>query len=135
MDPEALELEGVVCSGVGEGAMFTQLDSAMGQFRAKLGFAPYPGTFNLRMQGPAWEGLRARLARAAGIAITPADGYCGAKCFGVTLDGRVRGAAVFPEVEGYLADKFEVIAPVAVRQALGVRDGDRVRVRVEIGEP
>ena len=47
------------------------------------------------------------------------------------LDGRVRAAVVIPDVGGYPPDKLELVAPVALRAALALRDGTPVRVRVE----
>ena len=49
MKPPKLKLEfgGTLCSGLGEGARFTQLPWAVREFRDKLGFEPYPGTLNL----------------------------------------------------------------------------------------
>lgn len=132
---EMREFEGIVCSGLGDGAKFTQLDWVMNEFRAKLGFVPHPGTFNLQVGGETWDSVRPRLMREAGIGVTPVNGFCAAKCFTVIVNDKVRGAAVFPEVAGYPEDKFEIIAPVAVRQALGLRNGDRVKVRVEIRRP
>jgi riboflavin kinase, archaea type len=132
MAAEALELEGVVCSGSGEASAFTELDWVKRQVRERLGFSPHPGTFNLRMEGPAWECARARLATAAGVALEPADGLCRARCVGVSIARKVGGALVIPEVPGYPPDKFEVIAPVPVRAVLGLREGSRVTVRVEL---
>ncbi|MBM3390376.1 MAG: CTP-dependent riboflavin kinase [Betaproteobacteria bacterium] len=129
-EAETLLLVGETCSGLGEGASFTALEWVRREFLAKLGFEPYPGTFNLRMGGPAWEDARRVMAREAGIAITPEPGFCAAKCFHVVVAGRITGAVVFPEVAGYPADKFEVISAVPMRQALGVADGDRVAVSV-----
>lgn len=125
-----LLLEGEACSGLGEGASFTALDWVRREFLAKLGFEPYPGTFNLLMSGPAWDAARRVLAQEAGIAITPEPGFCAAKCFHVVVAGRITGAVVFPEIAGYPPDKFEVISAVPVRQALGVSDGDRIAVSV-----
>jgi CTP-dependent riboflavin kinase len=127
---QTLLLVGEACSGVGEGASFTQLAWVRRAFLARLGFEPYPGTFNLRMGGPEWEAARRILAREPGIAIAPEPGYCAAKCFHVVVAGRITGAVVFPEVAGYPADKFELISAVPVRQTLGVKDGDAVAVRV-----
>jgi CTP-dependent riboflavin kinase len=129
--PSAVELEGVASSGLGEGTRFTRLAWARTQFRAKLGFEPVDGTFNLHMQGEAWRRARERLDREPGIPIEPPPGSCAAKCFRVRLDGRVPGAAVFPEVAGYPADKLEVLAAESVRDALGVHDGQTVRLRLE----
>lgn len=128
-----IELEGRVCRGLGDGALFTQLDWVVREMRGKLGFAPYPGTFNLAMSGPVWADARSRLRQAAGIAIDPPAGFCAAKCFPVVIDGRIEGAAVMPDVADYPDDKFEILAPVGVRQELDLRDGDAVRLRVEIG--
>ena len=129
-EAETLLLVGEACSGLGEGAGFTRLDWVRREFLAKLGFEPYPGTFNLRMSGPEWEAARRLLACEAGIGITPEPGFCAAKCFHVVIAGRITGAVVFPEVADYPDDKFEVISAVPVRQALGLADGDRVDVSV-----
>jgi riboflavin kinase len=51
-ETETLLLVGEACSGLGEGAGFTRLDWVRREFLAKLGFEPYPGTFNLHMGGP-----------------------------------------------------------------------------------
>jgi CTP-dependent riboflavin kinase len=125
-----LLLEGEACSGLGEGASFTALDWVRREFLAKLGFEPYPGTFNLRMGGPEWEAARRVMDAEPGIVITPEPGFCAAKCFHVVIAGCITGAVVFPAVPGYPGDKFEVISAVPVRQALGVADGDRVTISV-----
>ncbi len=125
-----LLLEGEACTGLGEGTTFTQLEWVRREFLAKLGFEPFPGTFNLRMSGSDWDEARRVMAREAGIAITPEPGFCSAKCFHVIVAGRITGAVVFPEIAGYPPDKFEVISAVPVRQALGVGDGDKVTISV-----
>lgn len=127
-----LHLEGEVCSGLGEGSRFTQLDWAAREFADKLGFVPHPGTFNLRMAGAAWERARRLLDRHPGIAIVAAAGYCGAKCFAVAIGGRIGGALVLPQIPAYPADKLEIVAPLALRQALRLNNCDRVRLRVDI---
>lgn len=132
MKPLNIEVEGRLCSGLGEGARFTQLTWAAREFREKLGFAPYPGTLNLMLSGEAWAAARSRLQRSAGIAIVPPSGFCAAKCFPVTVNGRIGGAVVLPEVGNYPADKCEILAAVGLRQALDLRDGDAVRLRLEI---
>jgi CTP-dependent riboflavin kinase len=55
----------------------------------------------------------------------------------VTLAGRLcsglgEGAAILPDVEGYPADKLEIVAPVAVRRELHLNDGDHVTLRLQI---
>ncbi|GAB4350505.1 MAG: hypothetical protein Kow006_13360 [Gammaproteobacteria bacterium] len=124
------ELSGVVSSGLGEGAQFTALPWAQREFETSLGFQPVPGTFNLSMTGSAWQACRERLRSAPGVAIEPPQGYCRAKCFAVLLCNRVTGALVRPEVPGYPEDKFEVLCPIAVRETLGLSDGERISVKL-----
>jgi CTP-dependent riboflavin kinase len=129
--PGFVEFEGVVCSGLGKGARFTTLDWVAEEFRRRLGFSAWPGTLNLKLEGARWRAWRGALAERPGIAVHPPQGFCAAKCFAVVLDDRVRAAAVFPEVAGYPEDQIELVAPVALRAALGLSDGDRVRLRLE----
>jgi CTP-dependent riboflavin kinase len=127
-----MSLEGRLCSGLGEGALFTSLDWVASQFREKLGYVPHPGTLNLSMAGELWQRSRQRLLQANGIVIEPRPGYCAARCFELLINDSLRGAALLPDVAGYPADKLEIVAPVAVRQQLRLRDGDRVTLRIEI---
>lgn len=121
---------GRVTSGVGEGSRFTELGWVRRQFRTRLGFVPYPGTLNLEVRGAAWNALRRTLRRPKGIPIVPAEGFCAAKCFRVIIDDTLEGAVVLPDVPNYPANKLEIIAPHPVRNRLGLRDRDRVRVRI-----
>lgn len=125
-------LEGTLCRGLGEGARFTRLDWVEREFRDKLGYAPHPGTLNLSLAGDAWASARERMLLAEGIPIEPPGGFCAAKCFSVLIEGCIEGAAILPDVDGYPADKLEIVAPVAVRQALQLRDGDLVTLRLHL---
>lgn len=125
-------LEGLLCSGLGEGAGFTTLDWVARQFRSKLGYSPFPGTLNLSLSGGDWESARTAMEQAPGIVIAPPPGFCAAKCFTLVIDGRVQGAAVLPDVPDYPADKLEIVAPVAVREALCLSDGDRLTLHLLI---
>lgn len=132
MSCEPVFLEGCLCSGLGEGAGFIALDWVEHQLHGKLGFSPYPGTLNLNLHGGDWESARLAMDQAAGVAIEPPPGFCAAKCFSVTIDGRIEGAAILPEVPDYPADKLEIVAPVGVREALRLSDGDRVSLQLRI---
>ena len=113
-----IELDGKLCSGLGEGARFTCLDWVETEFRKKLGFVPYPGTLNLSLDGDAWAVTRLMLKQAEGIAIDPPPGFCAAKCFEVLINDCTAGALVLPDVAAYPTDKAEIVAPLSVRQLL-----------------
>ena len=129
----SLALQGILTSGLGEGAGFVALDWVDKQVSDKLGFAPYPGTLNLHLRGGDWDVVRDAMRTAQGIAIDPPPGFCSAKCFHVRIDDRIDGAVILPEVGDYPADKLEVIAPIAVRDALSLGDGDAVTLVLRLG--
>lgn len=126
----ASTFSGVVCSGVGEAAGFLAIDWVRDGMRHAFGFEPWPGTLNLRMDGADWQRWRARLFEHPAIVLEPAPGFCPARCFAVRLADRIDGAIVFPEVPGYPQDKLEIVAPLHLRTALALQDGDRLRVQV-----
>lgn len=130
MSTGAVTLQGLLCSGLGEGAGFISLDWVEHQFHGKLGFWPHPGTLNLKLAGDDWDGARKAMQAAPGITIEPPPGFCAAKCFAVLIAGCIEGAAILPDVNDYPVDKLEIVAPVAVRQELRLNDGDRVTLQV-----
>jgi len=129
-DEEAqLVFTGIVVSGRGEGRFFTRLDWVREQFRARFGFEPVAGTFNVKL-GPASAAPLEALKRRAGIAIEPPNAdFCAAKCFHARV-GSIDGVLVIPLVPAYPPDVLEIVAAVNLREAVGVRDNDPVEVRV-----
>jgi len=122
-----LTITGRLARGLGEGAAFTGLAWARLQFVARLGIDPFPGTVNLVLDDPAERAKWQRLRATQGIAIVPPDPrWCAARCWKVTIAGRIPGAVVLPDIAAYPLDKIEAIAGVGVRAALALADGDAV---------
>lgn len=118
----------MVFSDLGQAASFMSLAWVQKALREGLGFSPYPATLNLRLEAEeaiaVWREVR---SRAGGIVIDPPDpSCCRARCFRVDIEGRQEGAVLLPEVEGYPANKIEVVAPVRLKEALKVKDGDEI---------
>jgi CTP-dependent riboflavin kinase len=126
-------ISGRLAAGVGLGKHFTQLDWARQQFMDKLGIEAYPGTANIvalpGADSAAWQALKT----GNGIRIvSPGNGPrdCDARCYPVSIQGRLTAAIVLPEVEGYAGDLMEVISEFNVRDTLGIADGDIVRLLI-----
>ena len=122
-------LIGRLATGIGMGKTFTRLDWARKQFVEKVGIDPYPGTINVIIDDPESMPGWVRVKWTDGIHMdNPNDGPhdCDAKCWRVSIDGKIDGAIVFPLVEGYPPAQVEVIAEVGVRDALDIEDGDSV---------
>jgi len=120
-------LKGKVFSGGGTGSLFVNLPWARKQFRTVLGFNPYPGTLNLRMSGTDIAELR---HATRGIKIESPKGFYGGRCFEALVLNRVRGAVVVPDVPGYPSDVLEILAPINLREELGLKDGMELTVTV-----
>ncbi len=119
-------LQGRVARGQGLGGFFMAVPWVRQQVREKLGFDPYPGTFNLLLEPESLAAWQALLS-APGLAIPPGEaGYCAARCYPVLVAGQLPAAVMYPEVDGYPADKVELIAPLRLSEALGLAEGDVV---------
>lgn len=123
-------IKGRVESGRGEAAGFTALGWVQRQVARRLGFRPYPGTLNLRLVDEQELATWRWLQQQPGVPIEPSPGYCAARCFRVSVEGRYEAAIVLPLVPHYPPDVVEVLAPLSLRQALGLADGTAVTLAV-----
>lgn len=127
-------LRGRVVSGVQKATFFTQLDWVQEQCKNKLGFRPYPGTLNLNMDVLKEDSLALKeLRNENGIQLIPPDpNFCAANVVPVYVGG-VKGAIVIPAEDVDVHDRniIEVLAPLRLRDALGVKDGDLVTLIID----
>lgn len=130
---ETLTIAGSVSSGLGEGAFYMRQKGYRDQFRKKLLFEPYEGTFNLKVQGSDLSKLEI-LRQQPGIEIGGFEAagrtFGGAKCFPAKA-GPVDGAVIMP-IRTHHTDAIEFISKESVREALGVKDGDKVELVVKL---
>lgn len=136
--PAAIDFEGSVVSGMGEGAYYMSLEGYRRQFKDKLGYEPYPGTLNVRLVDQLYMNARRELGRHPSIFV---DGFSDStrtygwvKCYRAIInDGAVDNAAVLVlERTHYDDSMLEVIAPVSIKQAAGIKNGDRIKVQVQL---
>jgi len=128
------KIRGLLTSGVGKGQHFTQVDWACRQFIDKLGIDPFPGTVNLTVDGPVSIFVWDRIKDTPGVRIDNPNGHpddCNARCYPVSIEGRLDAAIVLPEVANYSTNRIELIAPVNVRDVLGISDGDSLILEVK----
>jgi riboflavin kinase len=125
-------LSGVVVNGLGEGRYYMSLEPYKKQFLRHLGFEPYPGTLNLRLAGcdiPTRKKIEA-------LTWIPIEGFLAeGRTFGSVrcLPCRINDipcGIVVPGRSHYPEDIIEVIAAIGLRDALGVKENDRVSVEV-----
>ena len=121
-------IQGVVVSGLGEGKMFLSMRQYMNQLIKKLGFEPFEGTLNLKVN----EKEKSEYFKNGNIIII--DGFkAESRNFGKVycvlseING-IKGAAINPEKTAR-KDIVEFIAPVGLRKELNLKDGDKVTVK------
>ncbi len=126
----SLKLTGTVVSGLGESASFLSIPWVSGQLASMLNFSPYLGTLNIDVHAPRIQKVLKRLGKER---IVPAEeGFCDALVFRGTIAGRYPCGVILPLVPGYPPSILEIVAPVHLKQALGVNDGDGIEFEIYI---
>jgi riboflavin kinase, archaea type len=132
--PPSVTLEGVVFTGLGEGAYYIGKDHYKKQFIEKLGFDPYPGTLNLKLGCDYDIKTRTELEAYPAIEV---EGFKNenrtfgvVKCYPVLIDNKVKGALITALRSHYDVSVLEIIAPVCLRKQLNLKDGNKVKVEV-----
>ena len=124
-------MTGIIFSDLGQAASFMTLDWVQAALKQRLGFDPFPATLNVRPKdaedAQVWRRMR---DDSAGIALTPAnDAFCNARLYPIELiieHSKIPGGILLPEVMNYPNDKIEIVAPVRLKDHLGVQDGDQL---------
>lgn len=130
--------EGLVVSGMGEGAYYMSLEGYRKQFKEKLGYEPYPGTLNVKLTDRAYVDASRELSTYPSIFI---DGfsdkfrtYGWAKCYPSEVNnGAIKNAAVLVLERTHYDDSLiEIIAPVSIKETARIGNGDRIAIRTQI---
>jgi len=133
-----LTFKGVVFTGLGEGAYYVTREGYRKQFIAKLGYKPFPGTLNLKLVNPKDLTVRMELEALPGIIINGfhngVRSYGSLKCLPATINDKLKGHVLLIQRTHYNSSVVELISPVNIREALKLRDGSVVRVKVPIAE-
>ena len=128
LEKPVTKITGVLHSSMGEGKYYTMQGGYQKQFEEKLGFAPYPGTLNIRSldfdvivsgEPVVVDGFKTE-ERSFGML----------NCYPVRINGEVDGAVIVPERTHHKKDVLEVVAPVGLRKKFGLKDGDDVELEV-----
>ncbi|MGD8565935.1 MAG: DUF120 domain-containing protein [Candidatus Bathyarchaeota archaeon] len=132
--PPSVTLEGIVFTGLGEGAYYIKREHYKKQFLEKLGFDPYPGTLNLKLTTEYDEKTRSELNNYPAIDIEGFKNenrtFGSVRCYPAIIENKVKGALVSALRSHYDISVVEVIAPVFLRTKLKLKDGHKVKVEV-----
>lgn len=132
-EAEAFVFEGVVFSGLYEGAYYMGQGDYRDQIMEKLGFDPYLGTLNLRLTEADVE-RRRQLERLPAIVLEgfrdKERAFGSARCYPAVVNDDVEGALIVAERTSYDLSVMEIISPIHLRRHFGLEDGDTVKVSI-----
>ncbi|MEM2509671.1 MAG: DUF120 domain-containing protein, partial [Candidatus Methanomethylicia archaeon] len=100
------------------------------------GFEPYPGTLNLRLRSIDDVAKRRSLELLPSINIEGGSNglrtYGSVKCYHALINNSVKAAVIICSRTHYGPDVLEVLSPLNLRKELNLRDGDIVRISVNV---
>ncbi len=129
-------IRGRVFTGLGEGAYYVGLEGYRHQFRTKLGFDPFPGTLNLQLVNDS-DAFEFELLKATEVieiyGFENGDRSFGpVYCYKVRVNEKIDAVVLIIERTHHRQEVIEIIAPINLREHLGLLDGDLVTVRASL---
>jgi riboflavin kinase len=124
-------------SGMGEGKYYMSLGGYKKQFEKKIGYIPYPGTLNIRLVDRLSLENREKIESFRYQFI---DGFSDSKrtygwvkCYPAIINGNdnIRSDLLLLERTHHDKNMLEIIAPVNIKQALQLKNGDNVKITLE----
>ena len=129
-------LKGTLVSGMGEGAYYMSLKGYTKQFKSKIGYIPFPGTFNVKLGKKEYtEAIR----QFEGMDGTHIDGYSDGKrtygwvkCFKAKLNSSFDCELIRLERTHHDTSTIELIAKNNLRKTAKLSDGSKITITIPI---
>ena len=134
--PSSLELEGTLVSGMGEGAYYMGLKGYTKQFKSKIGYVPFPGTLNVRLDQKIHQEAVKHLEALDGIKIKSfSDGkrtYGWVKCFSAKINNSLDCVLILLERTHHDDSIIEIISNLCIRKVGKLKDGSKISITIPI---
>ena len=134
--PSHVELKGTLISGMGEGAYYMGLKGYTKQFQTKIGYVPFPGTLNVRLDQKIHQEAIKQFETLNGIKINSfSDGkrtYGWVKCFNAKLNNSANCELIILERTHHDDSIIELISKSCLRKTAKLKDGSKVSIKIPI---
>ena len=134
--PSYVELEGTLVSGMGEGAYYMGLKGYTKQFQSKIGYVPFPGTLNVRLDQKIHQESIKQFETLNGVKIKSfSDGkrtYGWVKCFSAKLNNSINCELIMLERTHHDDSIIELISKSCLRKSGKLKDGSKVLIHIPI---
>ena len=132
--PSYLELGGSVISGLGEGSYYMSLNGYTKQFKVKIGYVPFPGTLNIKLNQLQATQIIQQLDDLDNIIIDPfSDGkrtFGWVKCFHATLNNSIKCELIRLERTHHDNSVIELISKNNLRRTARLKTGSKVTIKI-----
>jgi CTP-dependent riboflavin kinase len=124
-----MRISGKIQSGAGKGAFFTQVEWVVKQCEEMLGYKPFPGTLNVRVCDEDLNRLEKFLESTDCVLMPDNPKFCAANVKKVKVHD-IPAAIVLPSEDVRVHENrvVEIIAPMRLKDVLGLEDGDSVTI-------
>lgn len=134
--PSHVELKGTLVSGLGEGSYYMSLKGYTKQFKTKIGYIPFPGTLNVRLDKKIYQEAIKQFENLGGIKIESfSDGkrtYGWVKCFHAKVNNSINCELVLLERTHHDNSIIELISQVCIRKLGKLKDGSIISIKIPI---
>ena len=134
--PSHVEIKGTLVSGMGEGAYYMGLKGYTKQFKSKIGYVPFPGTLNVRIDQKIHQEAIKQFETLNGIKIKSfSDGkrtYGWVKCFPAKLNNSVNCDLILLERTHHDNSVIELISKTCLRKTAKLKDNAKISVKIPI---
>ena len=134
--PSHVLLKGTLVSGLGEGAYYMSLEGYSKQFKTKIGYVPFPGTFNVKLGKKEYTEAISQFEEMEGIHI---DGYSDGKrtygwvkCFKAKLNSTFECLLIRLERSHHDTSIIELISKNSLRKTAKLSDNSKVTITIPI---
>ena len=135
--PSHIELKGTLVSGMGEGAYYMGLKGYTKQFQSKIGYVPFPGTLNVKLDQKIHQEAIKQFETLEGIKIKSfSDGkrtYGWVKCFPAKLNNSIDCELIILERTHHDDSIIELISKTCLRKTGNLKDKSKISLRIPIG--
>ncbi len=136
-----IDFEGHIITGMGEGAYYMSLKGYKQQFKEKLGYEPYPGTLNIKLNSSLYVEAKKEMLKYSSINI---EGFSDqsrtfgwVKCYPAYINDSVNinSSILILERTHYDDSIIEIIAPFSIKELFSLKNGDHIKLKVNTNYP
>ncbi|MBY9005804.1 MAG: CTP-dependent riboflavin kinase [Candidatus Lokiarchaeota archaeon] len=137
---EKILIVGEVSAGIGEGGYYVAIKGYFDQFKSKLGFEPYKGTLNLKLNGIDLQILKELMKKISPIMIDGFEDqnrqYGPVNCYDVYISplferhNKIKAAILDIQRTHHKKNIIEILAQDYLRDYFNLKDGDKIVIKM-----